>query len=64
MLCKLLQNPLADVAIMVTLVDATKQFVQEFRSYESFQAYIKSAEDIALKLGTNPFFPQVRVRQK
>jgi hypothetical protein len=61
---KLMQNPSADVSIMIKLVYATKQFLQEFRSDESFEALIKSAEEIALKLGTDPIFLQVRVQQK
>jgi hypothetical protein len=40
---------LEDLAIMIQLVDATKQFLQEFRSDESFKALIKSAEETALK---------------
>jgi hypothetical protein len=57
-----MQNPSADVSIMIKLVDVTKQFLQEFRSDESFEALIMSAEEIALKLGTDPIFPEVRVR--
>jgi hypothetical protein len=60
---KLMQNPSAD-DIMIKLVYATKQFLQEFRTDESFEALIKSAEEIALKLGTDPIFLQVRVQQK
>ena len=49
---------------MIKLVDAPKQYFQKFRSDESFEALINSAEEIALKLGTDPIFSQVRVRQK
>jgi GMP synthase PP-ATPase subunit len=34
---KLMQNPSADVSILIKLVDAMKQFLQEFRSDESFE---------------------------
>lgn len=61
---KLMQNPSADVTVMIKLVDATKHFFQKFRSDETFEALMQSAEEIALKLGTDPTFPQVRVRQK
>jgi hypothetical protein len=55
-----MQNPAADVTVMINLVDANKQFLQEFISDESFEALSKSAEEIALKLDTN----QVQVGQK
>jgi hypothetical protein len=31
-----MQNPSADVAITIKLVEATKQFLQDFRSAEKF----------------------------
>jgi hypothetical protein len=46
-----MQNPSADVSIMIKLVDATKQFLQEFRSDKSFEALIKSAEQNCYKTG-------------
>jgi hypothetical protein len=45
-----MQNPPADI-IIKKIVDATKKFVQEFKNYESFETFIKSAEEIALKPG-------------
>jgi hypothetical protein len=53
----------AGVAIVVKLVDATKQFLQELRTDESFEALIMSADELAQKLGTDPIFPQIQVRQ-
>jgi hypothetical protein len=59
-----MQNPLADVTVMIKLVCATKQFLRELRSDESFKALIKSAAEISLKLDNYPIFPQVQVGQK
>ncbi|XP_065651036.1 uncharacterized protein LOC136079239 [Hydra vulgaris] len=38
--------------------------VKSFRSDESFEAIIKKSEEIAIKLGTEPVFPQVRLSRK
>jgi hypothetical protein len=40
------------------------QSVLQFRKRIVFEALMKSAEGIALKLVTDPIFPQVRVRPK
>ncbi|XP_065662920.1 zinc finger MYM-type protein 1-like [Hydra vulgaris] len=54
---KVMQNPSADISIMIKLVETTKIFLESFRSDESFEAIIKKSEEIAIKLGTEPVFP-------
>ncbi|XP_065665525.1 zinc finger MYM-type protein 1-like [Hydra vulgaris] len=61
---KVMQNPSADISIMIKLVETTKIFLESFRSDESFEAIIKKSEEIAIKLGTEPVFPQVRLSRK
>ena len=58
-----MQNPSADISIMIKLVETTKIFLESFRSGESFEAIIKKSEEIAIKLGTEPVFPQVRLAE-
>ncbi|MDR2781597.1 MAG: hypothetical protein LBB21_04065 [Holosporaceae bacterium] len=45
---KLMQNPSANVTVMIKLVEATKQFLQKFGSAEKFEAHIKSGELITV----------------
>ncbi|XP_065662729.1 uncharacterized protein LOC136085356 [Hydra vulgaris] len=49
---------------MIKLVETTKICLESFRSDESFEAIIKKSEEIAIKLGTEPVFPQVRLSRK
>ncbi|XP_065652831.1 zinc finger MYM-type protein 1-like [Hydra vulgaris] len=61
---KVMQTPSADISIMIKLVETTKIFLESFRSDESFEAIIKKSKEIAIKLGTEPVFPQVRLSRK
>ncbi|XP_065645780.1 zinc finger MYM-type protein 1-like [Hydra vulgaris] len=62
---KVMENPSADISIVIKLVESTKIFLESFRSDESFLlAIIKKSEEIAIKLGTEPVFPQVRLSRK
>ncbi|XP_065662535.1 uncharacterized protein LOC136085175 [Hydra vulgaris] len=50
----------------ITAVQGFRECIstESFRSDESFEAIIKKSEEIAIKLGTEPVFPQVRLSRK
>ncbi|XP_065658530.1 uncharacterized protein LOC136083049 [Hydra vulgaris] len=53
-----------DLLFEINKVETTKIFLESFRSDESFEAIIKKSEEIAIKLGTEPVLPQVRLSRK